>query len=171
MKVATSFVVLFVCGAASVLVAEQKWTGQIGDSMCGVEAKHSLGPDGKPMSARDCARDCVKQGGSYVLISQGKVFKLVTRRQDGCARERGLHGGCRRHIAWRCDHRVEGHEVVETVTPTGGTCAGNIDGSTPFFEDDQPGRRDRHVVGHKRFGRSDRSTPRRCDRSQRHVLG
>ena len=83
MKVATSFVVLFVCGAASALAAEQKWTGQIGDSMCGVEAKHSLGPDGKPMSARDCARDCVKQGGSYVLISQGKVFKLVNGDKTG----------------------------------------------------------------------------------------
>jgi hypothetical protein len=77
MKVAMSFVVLFVCSAGSVLAAEQTWTGQIGDSMCGVEAKHSLGTDGKPMSARDCGRDCVRQGGSYVLISHGKVFKLV----------------------------------------------------------------------------------------------
>jgi hypothetical protein len=77
MKAAMSFVVLFVCSAGWVFAAEQTWTGQIGDSMCGVEAKHSLGPDGKPLSARDCARDCVKQGGTYVLISQGKVFKLV----------------------------------------------------------------------------------------------
>jgi hypothetical protein len=77
MKYVASIVVFFVFSAASVLAAEEKWTGQVGDSMCGLEAKHSLGPDGKPMSARDCARDCVKQGGSYVLISQGKVFKLV----------------------------------------------------------------------------------------------
>jgi len=77
MKYVASIGALFVFSAALVLAADQKWTGQIGDSMCGVEAKHSLAPDGKPMSARDCARDCVKQGGSYVLISQGKVFKLV----------------------------------------------------------------------------------------------
>jgi hypothetical protein len=78
MKYVASIVALLAFSAALVLAAEQKWTGQIGDSMCGVEAKHSLGPDGKPMSARDCARDCVKQGGSYVLIAQGKVFKLVS---------------------------------------------------------------------------------------------
>jgi hypothetical protein len=77
MKYLASIVALFVFSAALVLAAEQKWTGQIGYSMCGVEAKHSLGPEGKPMSARDCARDCVTQGGSYVLISQGRVFKLV----------------------------------------------------------------------------------------------
>jgi hypothetical protein len=77
MKYVALIVALVVFSAVPVLAAEQKWTGQIGDSMCGLEAKHSLGPDGKPMSARACARDCVKQGGSYVLISQGKVFKLV----------------------------------------------------------------------------------------------
>jgi hypothetical protein len=93
MKVAMSFVVLFACGAASVLAAEQKWTGQIGDSMCGVEAKHSLGPDGKPMSARDCARDCVKQGGSYVLISRGKVFKLVNGDKTGVPANAGYTVG------------------------------------------------------------------------------
>jgi hypothetical protein len=77
MKIVMSFVVLFVCATTLELAAQQKWTGQIGDSMCEVDTKHSLGPDGKPMSARDCARVCVKQGGSYVLISQGRVFKLV----------------------------------------------------------------------------------------------
>ena len=76
MKRALSIVALIVFSTALAVAAEQEWMGQIGDWMCGLEAKHSLGPDGKPMSARDCTRDCVKQGGSYVLISQGKVFKL-----------------------------------------------------------------------------------------------
>jgi hypothetical protein len=89
MKYALAICALCVASAAPVRAAGQKWTGQIGDSMCGLEAKHSLGPDGKPMSATDCARDCVKQGGSYVLISQGKVFKLVNGDKAGVAGNAG----------------------------------------------------------------------------------
>jgi len=69
--------VLAVLTTAMWLNAQQKWVGQIGDSICGLEANHSLGPDGKPLSAKECTLQCIKQGGSYVLISQGKVSKLA----------------------------------------------------------------------------------------------
>ena len=85
MKRAISIAILVCVSGVCTFAADQKWTGQIGDSMCGVEAQHSPGPDGKPMSARDCARACVKQGGTYVLISQGKVFKLVNADKQGVA--------------------------------------------------------------------------------------
>ena len=89
MKRAVAIVALFVCSTAWVLAAEQKWTGQIGDSMCGLEAQHSKGPGGKTMSARDCALDCVKHGGSYVLIAGGKVFKLANADKVGVVAHAG----------------------------------------------------------------------------------
>jgi hypothetical protein len=49
--------------------APQIWTGSISDSTCG--ARHMAG-----MAARDCTEFCVKKGGSYVLVSQRKVYTL-----------------------------------------------------------------------------------------------
>jgi hypothetical protein len=85
MRRAFSIAVLVCVSGMGVFAAEQKWRGQIGDSMCGLDSQHSLGPDGKPLSAGDCARDCVKQGGTYVLLSGGKVFKLANADKQGVA--------------------------------------------------------------------------------------
>lgn len=55
--------------------AGQTWTGQISDSLCG--ASHAKMIAGHPgMSERDCALACVKAGGKYVFVSNGKVYTI-----------------------------------------------------------------------------------------------
>ncbi len=52
------------------------WTGQISDSMCGAShAKMTSAHAG--MTERDCALACVKAGGKYVFVADGKVYKIA----------------------------------------------------------------------------------------------
>ena len=52
------------------------WTGQISDSMCGAShAKMTSAHAG--MTERDCALACVKAGGKYVFVVDGKVYKIA----------------------------------------------------------------------------------------------
>ena len=56
--------------------ADQTWVGQISDSMCG--ASHAGMTAGHPgMTDRDCALACVKAGGKFVFVSDGKVYKIA----------------------------------------------------------------------------------------------
>ena len=56
--------------------ADQTWTGQISDSMCG--ASHAKMMAGHPgTSDRDCTLACVKGGGKYVFVSDGKVYNIA----------------------------------------------------------------------------------------------
>ena len=75
-------VVFWASGVAS--GAEQTWTGQISDSMCG--AKHTMGE----ADERKCAQGCVGNGSTYayVLVSGGKVYKFA--KQD---KELAVHAG------------------------------------------------------------------------------
>jgi hypothetical protein len=64
-----------VVGLAS-FASAATWTGQISDSMCGAShAKMTSSHAG--MTDRDCALACVKGGGKYVFVSEGKVFKIA----------------------------------------------------------------------------------------------
>jgi hypothetical protein len=57
--------------------AQQTLTGQISDSMCG--ASHAaMGDMGK--NPKECTAACIKSGGKYVFVSNGKVFAI--RNQD-----------------------------------------------------------------------------------------
>lgn len=52
------------------------WTGEISDSMCGTShAKMISGHAG--MTDRDCTLACVKGGGKYVFVSDGKVYSIA----------------------------------------------------------------------------------------------
>ena len=68
---------LLVVGLASFASAADKtWTGQISDSMCG--ASHQKMTSGHAgMTDRDCALACVKAGGKYVFVNDGKVYKIA----------------------------------------------------------------------------------------------
>ena len=56
--------------------ADKTWTGQISDSMCGAShVKMTSAHAG--MTDRDCALACVKGGGKYVFVSDGKVYKIA----------------------------------------------------------------------------------------------
>jgi hypothetical protein len=81
MRIVLSCVVGGLLAIVPVLAAEQTWTGQISDSVCGV--KHMPAEHGKKtMSDRDCARLCAEKGGQYVLVAEGKVYKLTNRDAD-----------------------------------------------------------------------------------------
>ena len=61
--------------AAFAAAADTTLTGQISDSMCGAShAKMIAGHAG--MTDRDCALACVKGGGKYVFVSDGKVYNI-----------------------------------------------------------------------------------------------
>src|SRR6202142_3955988 len=56
--------------------ADQTWTGQISDSMCG--ASHAKMIAAHPgMTDRDCAQACINSGGKYVFVSEGRVFNIA----------------------------------------------------------------------------------------------
>jgi hypothetical protein len=53
--------------------AAQTLSGEISDSMCG--ASHAgMGDMGK--NPKDCTNGCVKAGGKYVFVSNGKVYGI-----------------------------------------------------------------------------------------------
>jgi hypothetical protein len=81
MRIVLSCVVGGLLATAPVLAAEQTWTGQISDSMCGV--KHMSAEHGKnPLSDRDCAQACVQKSARYVLVVNGTIYKLMNRDAD-----------------------------------------------------------------------------------------
>jgi hypothetical protein len=74
--------IVFSISASVVLVpvlsfgAQQTWTGEISDSMCG--ANHQgMAKSGQKVSARDCTLECVKAGNKYVFVSKGQVFEIT----------------------------------------------------------------------------------------------
>lgn len=70
------FLFLLSFSLATAFAAEQTWTGQISDEMCG--ADHSaMAHDGKKVSAHDCTLACVKNGSKFVLVSEGKVYPIA----------------------------------------------------------------------------------------------
>jgi hypothetical protein len=52
-------------------LAADTFTGKVSDNMCGDHHNEKINP-------ADCVRACVKHGGSYALVSGGKVYTLNT---------------------------------------------------------------------------------------------
>jgi hypothetical protein len=67
---------LFLCTAFA-FAAEQTWTGQISDSSCGESHQSAMEHAGKKLSAHDCAVACVKNGGKYVFVVDGKTYAIA----------------------------------------------------------------------------------------------
>ena len=69
----------------SLQAAAETWKGTIGDSMCGV--KHSADKHGdKASDHRACVEKCVKGGGEYIFIADGKVMKIANQSFEGLAK-------------------------------------------------------------------------------------
>jgi hypothetical protein len=69
------FVALASAGVA-LHAAEQTWTGQISDSLCG--AKHEEAAEGQgKMPDRDCTLACVRGGSKFVLVADGKTYQIA----------------------------------------------------------------------------------------------
>jgi hypothetical protein len=56
--------------------AQQTWTGEISDSMCGA-SHQAMAKSGRKVNPRDCTLECVKAGNKYVLVSKGQVFDVA----------------------------------------------------------------------------------------------
>src|ERR1700690_1594908 len=56
--------------------ADQTWTGKISDSMCGASHEHMTSAH-PGMTDRDCVQACIKGGGKYVFVSDGKVYNIT----------------------------------------------------------------------------------------------
>jgi hypothetical protein len=52
------------------------WTGEISDSACGASHAKMMAEHKDLKTDRDCTLACVKAGGQYVLVSEGKVYKI-----------------------------------------------------------------------------------------------
>jgi len=56
--------------------AEQTWTGQVTDSLCG--AKHEEAAEGQgKMPDRDCTLACVRGGSKFALLVGGKLYQIA----------------------------------------------------------------------------------------------
>jgi hypothetical protein len=56
--------------------ADKTWTGQISDSMCGVSHQKMISGHAG-MTERDCTLACIKGGGKYVFVTDGKVYNIA----------------------------------------------------------------------------------------------
>lgn len=73
MKRLVAVCVFGIVGSFPILAAQQTLTGEISDSMCG--ASHAaMGDMGK--NAKDCTAACVKDGATYVFVSNGKIYAI-----------------------------------------------------------------------------------------------
>src|ERR1700680_782622 len=72
------FAGIMVGAAGLALGADQTWTGQISDSMCGgSHAKMMEMHKDAKMTERDCTLACVKGGGKFVFVSGGGVYNVA----------------------------------------------------------------------------------------------
>jgi len=62
--------------AAGAMASDRTLTGVISDSTCGT--KHGMAN----MSDRECTQMCTAQGAQYVLVSDGKIYKLTNHASD-----------------------------------------------------------------------------------------
>ena len=70
MKSTLALATFVLCATVTALAADQTWSGQISDSMCG--AKHGMAK----MTDSECTAGCVKSGSKYVFVSKGKVYQI-----------------------------------------------------------------------------------------------
>lgn len=79
---AVTATVVFVAVGALQARSPETWKGTIGDSMCGV--KHSADKHGdKASDHRACVEKCIKGGGEYVFITDGKPMKIANQSFEG----------------------------------------------------------------------------------------
>jgi hypothetical protein len=67
---------LFVGLSGFAQAAEKTWTGKISDNMCGASHAKMLAQHKDAKTDRDCTQACIKGGGKYVFVSNGKVYNI-----------------------------------------------------------------------------------------------
>jgi hypothetical protein len=76
MKYLSIAVMATMLAATPASAADQTWTGKISDSMCGAAHKKMAEHGAAKMSDRDCTLACIKEGGKYVFVHNGKVHEI-----------------------------------------------------------------------------------------------
>jgi hypothetical protein len=83
---AFAFAFAVLCSPA--FAADQTWSGQISDSLCG--AKHEEAAEGQgKMPDRDCTAACVRGGSKYVLVVDGKILQITNQDNKDLATHAG----------------------------------------------------------------------------------
>ena len=77
MKTIIGTVMVLLC-AGSARPADQTLMGTISDSLCNASHKDM----GKKMTDRECTQLCTAKGAQYVLVSEGKIYKLMNHDAD-----------------------------------------------------------------------------------------
>jgi hypothetical protein len=78
MKLAMLTVIGAMLWTTGAWATDQTLTGTISDKMCGV----SHAGMGTKMTDRECTQMCAAKGAQYVLVSEGKVYKLMNHDSD-----------------------------------------------------------------------------------------
>jgi hypothetical protein len=89
MKQMAAAVIVAVLAAVSGFAAEQTWTGKISDSMCGASHKKVAEHGTAKISDHDCTLACVKNGGKYVFVRNGKVYNIENQDYAGLEEHAG----------------------------------------------------------------------------------
>lgn len=81
---------LLVTLASLASAATMTMKGMISDSMCGAShAKMIAAHQGAKMTDHDCTLACVKAGGKYVFVSDGKVYQIANQDMAALMKEAG----------------------------------------------------------------------------------
>lgn len=67
--------------------AEQTWTGVVSDSRCGVY--HEFDEHSQPTTEKECTLKCVKSGGKYVFLSEGRTYQIENQDHPALAEHAG----------------------------------------------------------------------------------
>ena len=79
-----------VLAAPSVGWSAQTMTGTISDSQCGASHAKMIGMHkDMPMTEKQCTEQCVKMGGKYVFVSNGKVYAIANQNFAALAQHEG----------------------------------------------------------------------------------
>ena len=68
---------LLLLGSSFAIAAEKTWTGLISDSLCRTSHNSAVEHAGEKLPDHDCTIACVKKGGKYVFVSNGKVYDIA----------------------------------------------------------------------------------------------
>ena len=74
-RLAPAIVTALYLSTAGLGAADQSLTGQISDSMCN-DTHKTTAEHGKSMTDRDCVLACIKKGGKFVFVADGKVYNI-----------------------------------------------------------------------------------------------
>jgi hypothetical protein len=68
--------ILLIGAAVAACAAAATWNGEISDAACGASHAKMMAEHKDLKTDRECTLACVKGGSQYVLVSEGKVFKI-----------------------------------------------------------------------------------------------